>query len=582
MRICSVLSAVLAAACLSSLPVLSAEPTPGASPPTETCTVPAAQSFDGQAFAYRLQLQSEQPRHRRYAVTYPSPLKTALESNNTVPAEYYVPANLAPADPRRPAVIVLHILNGNYELERMLCTVLAENGVPAIMFKLPYYGERGGPQGRGRLLNDLDLFTQCLEQALLDVRRTADVLGARPEVDPGRLGVSGISLGAIIAAAACGVEPRLQRAELILGGGRLKQVLESAREARGLKARLDTLAPEARARIDAALARVEPLAHAEALRRLAGRDRLLLINAAEDEVIPPDCTKALAAAAGIPDRVVWLPGMGHYTAMAALPEIIERTVTFFAADLPAGIVPPPAAPAAALTPLQALVGVLGQIVSMLDQAPAEGRCHLLDGTADITLANGKMESYRVAYARGSGSQFSLSASPIPEVGTLAIGNGVAPWLISRNGTLFLGSQGNDPKASLVPLLDVQQVIKLRVLAGAALALTTAPEAFAQYVQVVDAAGGQGVDRLIEFTLTHPRVKGNGHVRFRHDTLAPAEIGFSVAGVKGAVTIRQWAVDTFGSPELFREPACATVRAVPQQDLLRMFAATLNFLMEKAQ
>jgi len=590
MRICSVLPAVFAATWLGLSAELSAQPAapaapavqPSAPPPAETLTVPAAQSFDGQPFTYRLQLQSEQPRHRRYAVSYPSPLKTPLESNNTVPAEYYVPANLQPTDPRRPAVIVLHILNGNYELERMLCTVLAENGVPALMFKLPYYGERGGPLGRGQLLNDLGLFTQCLEQALLDVRRTADVLAARPEVDPGRLGVSGISLGAIIAAAACGNEPRLQRAEFILGGGQLKQILESAREARGLKATLDRLTPEQRARVDAALARVEPLAHAAALRRLAAQGRLLMVNAAEDEVIPADCTKALAAAAGFTDGVVWLPGMGHYTAMAALPEIIDRTVTFFAADLPAQIVPPPAATNGELAPMQALAAIIEQLVSMLERVPSEGHCHLLDGTADITLKNGKRESYRVAYARGSGSQFRLAASPIPEVGTLAMGNGASPWLVSRDGTLFLGAREHDPAASMTPMLDVQQLIKLRVLAGAALALTAAPEAFAQYLQVVDVAAGQGAERVIEFTLNHPHAKGTGRVRFRRDTLAPAEISFSVGGVQGAVAVRQWALDTLGSAELFREPTSAKVREVPQQDLLRMFAASLNFLMEMAQ
>jgi len=221
--------------------------------------VPAAQTFDGQAFAYTIQVQSEQPRHHLYALSYPSPLQTADEANNTVPAEYYLPANLKPEDPRRPAVIVLHILNGNYELERMLCTVLAENGVPALMFKLPYYGERGGSLGRRQLLGNIDLFTQCLDQALLDVRRTVDVLASRPEVDAERLGVSGISLGALIAAASCGVEPRLQRAEFILGGGQLRQILDSAREARGLKEALAKLTDEQRVRVEAALARVEPM-----------------------------------------------------------------------------------------------------------------------------------------------------------------------------------------------------------------------------------------------------------------------------------------------------------------------------------
>jgi dienelactone hydrolase len=563
---------------------LRAQPAPAPAvappPPPETIGVPAGQSFNGQAFAYTFQVQSEQPRHRRCALGYPSPLTTALAANNTIPAEYYLPVNLKPEDPRRPAVIVLHILNGNYELERMLCTVLAENGVPALMFKLPYYGERGGGQGRGQLLNDVDLFAQCLEQALLDVRRTADVLASRPEVDPGRLGVSGISLGALIAAAACGVEPRLQRAELILGGGQLQQIIATAREARGLREALAKLDAGQRARVEAALARVEPLNHADALKRLAARDCLLLVNAAEDEVIPPACTRALAEAVGLQDKVVWLAGMGHYTAMAGLPQIISDTVAFFATDLPAGVVPPPAAEIAEPTPLQALVGMVQQLVAMVDRPPQEGRCHLLDLSAEITR-EGKKETYRLHLARGSGSQFSLSAAPLPEVGSLSIGNGAAPWVVSQNGTLFLGSIEHDPAAGIGPMLDVQQVVKLRVLAGAALAMAAAPEAFAQYLQVTEAPASQG-DRVIDFALGQSSLKGSGQVRFRRDTMAPVEITFAIKGVEGAVTVRQWALDAIGSAELFREPTSASVREVPQKDLLRMFASTFNLLVEKAQ
>jgi dienelactone hydrolase len=556
-------------------------PPPAPAPAPEVCQVAAANSFDGQAFSYSLQLQSEQPRHRRYALRYPSPLQTALASNNTIPAEYYLPANLAVGDPRRPAVIVLHILNGTYELERMLCTVLAENGVPAVMFFLPYYGERGGPQGRRALLDNVDLFTQCLDQSLLDVRRTADVLAARPEVDPGRLGVSGISLGALIAAASCGVDSRLQRAELILGGGKLRDILASARETRELRESLARLTPAQRAGVDAALDRVEPLNHAAALKRLALQDRLMFINAAEDEVIPPACTDALAEAAGMKGKVTWLPGMGHYTAMAALPQIIQDTVAFFAADLPAGIVPPPATASADLTPLQALVAMLQQVVTLADRSPAAGRCHLLDLSAAVTLPNQKKDAYQVALIRGSGSQFKFTAAPVPEVGTLAIGNGVYPWIVSRNGTLFLGTQQHDPAAGIGGMLDVQQLLKLRIVVGAALAMAAAPEAFAQYVQVVDAPAAEG-DRAIEVTLLHPHLKGHGSVRLRRDTLAPVEITFSVQGVEGVISVRQWALDTIGSAELFREPTCATVTEVPQPDVLRMFAATFNFLMEKAQ
>ena len=67
-----------------------------------------------------------------------------------------------------------------------------------------------------------------------------------------------------------------------------------------------------------------------------------MINAEKDEVIPRRCTVKLAEAFGIADRVVWLEGLGHYTAMAELPRALRITADFFAQDLPEGT--PPAAP----------------------------------------------------------------------------------------------------------------------------------------------------------------------------------------------------------------------------------------------
>ena len=53
-------------------------------------------------------------------VTFPSPIKTAEESNNTVHGEYYRSRQSG----RRPAVVVLHILGGDFPLSRLFCNAL--------------------------------------------------------------------------------------------------------------------------------------------------------------------------------------------------------------------------------------------------------------------------------------------------------------------------------------------------------------------------------------------------------------------------------------------------------------------------
>ena len=173
---------------------------------------------DNGAFNYRIRFLSQRNGYRVYEIKYASPVKTAVEQNNTVTADYYLPDGFMPGDskpsdsPRRPAVICLPILDGNGALNDLVCSVLALRGVPAIMFRLPYYGERGLPGGPEVLAKDPKMFAGAVAQAGADLRRTIDVLVSRPEVDPDRIGVTGISLGGIIAATAAGGEPRINRA----------------------------------------------------------------------------------------------------------------------------------------------------------------------------------------------------------------------------------------------------------------------------------------------------------------------------------------------------------------------------------
>src|SRR5207244_8718889 len=72
---------------------------------------------------------------------------------------------------------------------------------------------------------DLDRAIVAMRQGICDVRRAAAWLASRPEVDPERLGVAGISLGGIVAALAAAADPTLNRAALVLAGGGLADIL---------------------------------------------------------------------------------------------------------------------------------------------------------------------------------------------------------------------------------------------------------------------------------------------------------------------------------------------------------------------
>ena len=533
------------------------------------------QTFNATPFRYEMKHVAHQAGYSVYRLTYPSPVATAVEANNTVPADYYLPDG-AEGGPRRPAVIVLHILNGNYELERMLCASLASRGIPALMFKLPYYGERSASGGRNTLHDNPALLAEALPQGIADCRRTIDVLAARPEVDPQRIGAAGISLGGIVAATAAGSDARLYRTALLLSGGDLLTIIHHCREARALSQQLQRLATDERAKLEAALASVDPLRHAAQLKPRAAEGRVLMVNASEDDVIPPECTRKLAAALGIGNKVVWLEGLGHYTAIAALPQTLSRTVDFFAQDLPESCRPAAVARGPADAPAHSLAAIVKQVAESVTSAPAAGRCHLMDLTAKVTDKSGKTYEGRLRLIRGAGNRFLISGKAA-EIGEVALGYDDRPWLASTQG-LFRGRPADTATAESGPLgyADPKNVAKLKTLAEGISGLLLVPGLLDQVLEVHGDSEPGGA-RAIVATM---KEKKQNTLRFVLDADGrPASASFSVDGARGTINFHVWQANTVAPDELFSPPAGKTAREVSAADLNRIFSATFDFLME---
>lgn len=291
-------------------------------PAPAEASVPEPFRLDAATFAYRSRLLRETERYTVHAIEFPSPLVTPDAENNTVHADYFLPR----AEGRRPAVVVLHILGADFALSRYLAARLADRGVAALFVKLPYYGERRPAGGRQRFLSaDLGRSVTSMRQGVLDVRRAAAWLADRPEVDDARLGVTGISLGGIVSALAASVDPRLNRAGLLLAGGGLADILWEMPEPEAIRYRAAWIeSGRTRADLEALVAPLDPLTYAD---RLVGK-RLLMIAGNSDEVIPPRAVRALWERAGRPP-ILWYD-CGHYSAAGYLLPAIRRTVDFFA------------------------------------------------------------------------------------------------------------------------------------------------------------------------------------------------------------------------------------------------------------
>jgi dienelactone hydrolase len=561
--------------CLLASPGLLQAAEPASSAAEE---IAVQQSFNGQPFSYQIRSKTAKDNFDLWQLTYPSPVKTDLPQNNIVPAEYYLPKGLKPGDAKRPAVICMHILGGNFELTQMMCGALASHGIPAIMFKLPYYAERGPAEGPRVMANRPQLFIEALSQGILDVRRTVDLLAARPEVDPQHIGITGISLGGIVTVTAAGVEPRLTKALPILAGGDIAHILMTSRETTALKKAIESLPADQKAKLAKAVAAVEPLEHAAELKARAQAGNVLMINAAQDEIIPRQCTEKLAQALGISDKVVWLEGLGHYTAVAALPQIMQTMVTFFAADLPTGTAAQTPATGGE-KPLQTIAALLKQANTFMSSEPKPDTCHSLDLEVKFPGEKGKEMSARVRFLRGNGKQFRLHVN-LPVVGEALLGHGEYPWAVSGDKKAFRGSvDSENVTGGPLRFVNPDYLLNIQVAAGTLAGIAMAPEIMEQAATISDATPTGGPRTL---KIEAKDDTGNLLVVFAADGTTPHEVAFEIKGIKGKAIIHGWQTDAAAGAGMFEPPHGVPVQQVEKGDLYRIFAAMLNFAMENLE
>jgi dienelactone hydrolase len=261
-------------------------------------------------------------------VTFPSPVVTAHENNNTVHCEYFRPT-AAGKDRKCPAVIVLHILGGDFALSRLFASALADSGTAALFLKMPYYGPRRQPGVSARMIStDPNETVAGMTQAVLDIRRGCAWLAAQEEIDEKQLGVFGISLGGITTALAASAEPRLVNVCPMLAGGDMTQVVWESPQLARTRA-FWTAQGGTRRSLAKLIRQIDPVTYAGNVR---GR-RILMLNASHDEVIPKKCTDSLWKALGKPE-IVWFDS-GHYSAILYLPTGVSKVTAFFKAEEPA-------------------------------------------------------------------------------------------------------------------------------------------------------------------------------------------------------------------------------------------------------
>jgi len=208
-----------------------------------------------------------------------------------------------PSDPG-PVLRPLIVLLGGHRTGRRAVDLIPDTrGVWVAALDYPYAGD---PKTKGlALVAKIPEIRRAVADTPPAVLLALDYLSAYETVDPGRIELVGVSLGAPFACIAGALEPRFHRVWSIHGGGDLWSLIEF-----GLRRR-HPFAPARYAIATAthALAFGDSLAPERWVGRIAPRE-LVLINARDDERIPRACVDVVRAAAGEPTEQIWLAG-GH-------------------------------------------------------------------------------------------------------------------------------------------------------------------------------------------------------------------------------------------------------------------------------
>jgi dienelactone hydrolase len=242
-------------------------------------------------------------------------LTNGTSTNRPLVLDCFLP--IGPTNP--PTIIILPMLGGSYPLERFFAKYFARHGLASVIVHREDYESTPATAPEVN-----KLFRQCV----LDGKRAIDWLETRREFDASRLGVFGISMGAIKGALLTPLDPRIDASVLAMPAGDLPYILSYTTE-RGIARRRSEVLKSRH--ISAEDLRIElgneitcdPMRFAQ----YVDTSKVMLVLAAFDSTVPIKKGLELRAKMGKPQTII--VAAGHYTAALYLPYLRYRTVQFF-------------------------------------------------------------------------------------------------------------------------------------------------------------------------------------------------------------------------------------------------------------
>lgn len=549
----------------------------------EILTSPVKDSLTGDSFDYSLQLIQTSQLYKVYKMSFPAPVKGESLFGD-VSGFYYVPLDLDNNSAARPGVLCLHILGGDGSLTKLICAHLAANGIPAMMCHAPMFADRLKAGKRSEVLaspHACRILGMALLEAPLDARRTIDIMCSRSEINPDRIGILGTSMGGLTAATVAGSDTRIDKAAILLAGGDLRSIIYSAsRESQSICQAIEKASPEDRKFIEHVFGKIEPLNNIKGLQKLAKRNNLIIINAENDQIITAEFSQKLVDACGLTGKNTVLPGLDHYTAIASLPKLLNDFVIFFADKTV-----PPQKPLELSGDKKIIQNVFTQFHKLFEFKAQSGKCIYIVSTINIkdTKNNKIIFNGSVEIMRGDEKQFKLilvlKQSPLGDkFSHLEMGYDSSPWLISNNGTLYLGQlepqENSFPAKYLTPRLTQFQQLLTGMFSMAAAGMFTPFDKLVK-IELKDDSNGQ---RFVAIDEKNSQAK----IYLDKSNELPQKILINSKSFSAEFVFTQWNLAAPAPPGIFghtEEKVVKTIE-VEQYHLDRMFAALANFVISK--
>ena len=240
-------------------------------------------------------------------------LGTPDDAEPPVEFEYYDVRVDAPT----PVVVLLPIFNGQLLITRYFARYFANQGWRAVVVTR----ERDP-------LEQLDGLEDAIHANLEDYRRVLDWVEQQHEIDPTRIGLFGISLGAMDAVMLTALDPRVDALVAAMAGGDLAEIMMSTsyrRIARTVERLLDHggMSREGlRETMEDSIV-TDPLT----LAPYVDAQRVLLVLTRSDAIVPFESQEALRESMGAPETL-YLP-TGHRPSVVYFPLLRSSAFEFF-------------------------------------------------------------------------------------------------------------------------------------------------------------------------------------------------------------------------------------------------------------